>query len=71
MTRFAHNAIHIGTVGFAINATGVDNANNTTGFFDGPRRSTMAFAAGAAPAANSWMKKIGIADARNAGISGA
>ena len=65
MTRFAHNAILIGTIGIAI------DAKNITGFFDGLRSSTMVFVARAAPVVNSWMKKIGIADARNAGISGA
>ena len=65
MTRFAHNAILIGTNGIAI------DAKNPSGFFDGLRRSTMVFVARAAPAANSWMKKIGIADARDVGISGA
>ena len=65
MTRCAHNAILIGTIGIAV------DVKSTTGFFDGLRRSTMVFVARAAPAANSWMKKIGIADARDVGISGA
>ena len=64
MTRFAHNAILIGTTGIAIDVT------RSTHVFCGLRSDTMVIAVKTAHVADFLIQKTGLALAMSAGISG-
>ena len=64
MTRCAHNAILIGTIGIAIDVT------RSTHVFCGLRSDTMVIAVKTAHVADFLIQKTGLALALSAGISG-